>query len=50
MALARLEMTVTLEQMLERFPHFGLAGEPQDSGMIFGHHRGWNKVPLALGA
>jgi cytochrome P450 len=48
MALARLEMKVLLEQVLERFATVELAGLPVDTGMVYGHHMGWESVPVTL--
>ena len=46
MALARLEMTVLLEQVMRRFPAYELASSPVDSGMVYGHHMGWHSLPI----
>lgn len=45
MHLARLEMRIILEEMLARFPGFELQGNPTSSGMVFGHHMGWDSMP-----
>jgi cytochrome P450 len=48
MALARLEMKVLLEQVLVRFGTVELAGLPVDTGMVYGHHMGWESVLITL--
>ena len=48
MELARMEMSAVLEAVLRRFPALSLAGEPIDSGMIFGHLMGWHSVPATF--
>jgi cytochrome P450 len=45
MGLARLEMTLLLEEAVKRLPQLRLDGEPVESGMVFGHHMGWNAMP-----
>lgn len=44
MHLARLEMSIVLEETLSRFPKYQLVGEPKDSGMTYGHHMGWESI------
>lgn len=46
--LARLEMKIVLEEMLQRFPSYYLTGPPVGSGMVFGHHMGWESMPAAI--
>lgn len=48
MNLARLEMNIILEEVMSRIPNYQLAGEPEDSGMVFGHHMGWEKMPATV--
>ena len=48
--LARLEMGVVLEEFLDRFPDYGLTGEPDDTGMFLGHHMGWESIPATVTA
>ncbi len=48
MHLARLEMSIVLEETMKRFPGYVLAGEPIDSGLIYGHHMGWESIPAAI--
>ncbi len=48
MHLARLEMNIALEETLNRFPHYQLAGAQVDSGMIYGHHMGWEAIPATI--
>lgn len=43
--LARLEMTIVLEEVLHRFPRYRLTAEPVGTGMFFGHHMGWASMP-----
>lgn len=45
---ARLEMRIVLEEMLQRFPSYRLTGSPVGSGMVFGHHMGWESMPAAI--
>ena len=46
--LARLEMNTVLEEMMRWFPSYRLAGEPENSGMVFGHHMGWESMPAVI--
>ncbi len=46
--LARLEMKTVLEEMMRWFPSYRLAGEPENSGMVFGHHMGWESMPAVI--
>lgn len=48
MHLARLEMSVVLEELLRRFPHYSLSCQPIDSGMVYGHHMGWKSMPAVI--
>lgn len=43
--LSILEMTVVLEEMLDRFPEYHLTGEPVGSVMVYGHHMAWPSIP-----
>lgn len=43
--LARMEMDVTIESVLEGLPNYRLASQPVSSPMLHGHHLGWEKVP-----
>lgn len=46
--LARLEMKTVLEEMMRSFPTYRLAGDPVNSGMVFGHHMGWESMPASI--
>lgn len=46
--LARLEMNVVLEEMVKRFPNYRVTGTPEGTGMVFGHHMGWESIPAAI--
>lgn len=46
--LARLEMNVVLEEMVKRFPSYRVTGSPRGTGMVFGHHMGWESIPAAI--
>lgn len=46
--LARLEMNTVLQEMMSWFPKYHLVGEPVNSGMVFGHHMGWESMPAAV--
>lgn len=48
MHLARLEMNIVLEETLKRFPHYQLRGPQLDSGMVYGHHMGWESIPASI--
>ncbi len=48
MHLARLEMNIVLEEMINRFPHYRLDGPQIDSGMVYGHHMGWESIPATI--
>ena len=48
MHLARLEMNIVLEETLTRFPHYRLVGPQIDSGMVYGHHMGWESIPASV--
>jgi cytochrome P450 len=48
MALARLEMNVLLEQLVIRYRSIELAGTPIDTGMVYGHHMGFESVPIKV--
>ena len=48
MHLARLEMNIVLEETLKRFPRYQLAGAQIDSGMVYGHHMGWESIPATI--
>lgn len=48
MHLARLEMTIVLEEVMSKFPDFQLISEPIDSGMTYGHHMGWKSIPATI--
>lgn len=47
--LSLLEMSVVLEGMVARFPGYGLVGEPQGTGLVYGHHMGWKSIPAVTG-
>ncbi len=47
--LARLEMNVVLEEMVKRFPSYRVTGSPRGTGMVFGHHMGWESIPATIG-
>lgn len=49
MHLAKLEMTVVMEELMKWFPSFKLAGESEPTGMVFGHHMGWLSMPAEIG-
>ncbi|TAN20202.1 MAG: cytochrome P450 [Actinomycetota bacterium] len=49
MHLARLEMSIVLEETMKRFPNYALIGEQIDSGLIYGHHMGWESIPATIG-
>lgn len=49
MHLARLEMSIVLEETLNRFPNYALVGDQIDSGLIYGHHMGWESIPAIIG-
>jgi cytochrome P450 len=45
--LARMEMRAVLGELLRRFPNgFELVDEPEDAGMVFGHHMGWERARI----
>ncbi len=46
--LARLEMNTVLKEMMRSFPHYRLSAEPENSGMVFGHHMGWESMPASI--
>lgn len=46
--LARMEMSVALPKLMERFPSIDLAGDPTSRGTFV--LRGWANVPVTLGA
>ena len=46
--LARLEMGVILDEMMDRFPSYRLIDDPVDSGMVIGHHMGWESIPAVV--
>lgn len=46
--LARLEMNTVLSELLARFPSYHLTEEPKNSGMVFGHHMGWDSMPAII--
>ncbi|MQB00725.1 MAG: cytochrome P450 [Actinobacteria bacterium] len=45
--LSRLEMSLVLEEMARSFPDYRLTADPVGSGMVFGHHMGWESMPAA---
>ena len=48
MHLARLEMNIVLDEMISKFPHYQLDGPQIDSGMVYGHHMGWESIPATI--
>ncbi len=48
MHLAKLEMSIVLEETLRMFPKYALIGDAIDSGLIYGHHMGWESMPAAI--
>ena len=48
MGLARLEMASVLKEVHKHIPRVRLSGTPVDSGMIFGHHMGWEAMPAVI--
>jgi cytochrome P450 len=48
MALSRMEMASVLKEVLERFPSYSLVEPPHDSGMVYGHHMGWDSIPASI--
>ncbi len=48
MHLARLEMNIVLDEMISKFPHYQLDGSQIDSGMVYGHHMGWESIPATI--
>ncbi|TAN30447.1 MAG: cytochrome P450 [Actinomycetota bacterium] len=48
MHLARLEMSIVVEEMIRKFPHYRLTGPQIDTGMIYGHHMGWESMPASI--
>lgn len=49
MHLARLEMSVVLEETIHRFPRYTIeSGKEIDSGLIYGHHMGWESIPAKI--
>lgn len=48
MHIARLEMNIVLEETLTRFPNYRLTGPQVDSGMVYGHHMGWEAMPASV--
>ncbi len=46
--LARLEMNTVLAEVMRWFPNYRLVGEPEHSGMVFGHHMGWDSMPASI--
>ena len=42
--LSILEMTVVLEEMLDRFPDYQVVGDPR-AMMVYGHHMAWPSIP-----
>ena len=48
MHLARLEMSIVLEETMNRFPRYKLNGPQIDSGMVYGHHMGWESMPASI--
>ena len=46
--LARLEMNTILDEMFKWFPSYRLTGPPVGTGMVFGHHMGWESIPAAI--
>lgn len=48
MALSRMEMSAVLSAVAQRFPAYRLAADPVDSGMVYGHHMGWESISVSL--
>lgn len=48
MALSRMEMSAVLSTFVQRFPAHRLAADPVDSGMVYGHHMGWESITVSL--
>lgn len=48
MNLARLEMNIILEEIMNWFPNYTLTREPVETGMVFGHHFGWHSMPASI--
>lgn len=48
MALSRMEMSAVLSAVVQRFPAYRLAADPVDSGMVYGHHMGWESITVSL--
>lgn len=48
MALSRMEMSAALSAVVRRFPAYRLAADPVDSGMVYGHHMGWESITVSL--
>lgn len=46
--LARLEMNTILDELLNTFPSYRLTEEPVHTGMVFGHHMGWESMPAII--
>lgn len=46
--LARMEMGIILDAVMDRFPGYSLRDEPVETGMVFGHHMGWQSMPATI--
>lgn len=46
--LARMEMRTVLREILRRSPNYSLLREPEDAGMVFGHHMGWESASIRM--
>ncbi len=49
MHLAKLEMAVVMEEIIKKFPNYRVVGPSIDTGMIYGHHMGWESIPAEVG-